>query len=417
MKYTKYIVIFFAFITLYLSSCTVQYEINENENPDEIKSTDSDFVETEENYYNNMTETTEGVSDISCNPFAYKYSNRIVIPEYFGLDYYINEKTGNIVNTNTDPLYTYDENSYQNLDVYEVFFLETPEAIKYHNNAIYYIDGVFHSDGMSYEICSVTADGQNKEIYYTSGNFIFNIFPYDNYLYFTAQGQDGNIEIYKLNYKTKDVKPILFNEKNRGYGSVYESDDAIFCTKSYTLIKTNMEFSTEEIIEVHASSILSDGKYLYYTVPNLLKSDVLLTNDLYKYNIETGEKIKLYENVWAFQITDNNIYFTKKVTKLVPNPDPQPGDKNLYDRFDGKIYRIDKDGNNEALIRDDSDVYFYENFAVYGDYIYMRYYDYSENLYTIYLETYGDERQSYVRYGRVRIDSPESKIYVLKKPE
>ena len=419
----KYILFIFIIITLLLTSCVVQYENIEDKTLDETNSKEeTTSIEFEENYYNNMTETVKNVSNITQNSFFYKYQDRIAILDFYGMNYYINEKTGNINNMNTDPLYIYDKDLYQDSKILEVNFLKTPDALKYHNDTIFYLNEIIQEIDkkgiFTYEICSTALDGQNKQTYCNSNGYIWGIFPYDDYLYFSAQGLDGNVEVNKLDYKTKNVTPIQYDGNNRGYSAVYESGDERFCTKAvYTLIKTDKEFTKEEIIEEYAYFIMADDKYLFYMSPRKTKTEVFETRDLYRYDMKTGEKIKLYENVWSFYITDNNVYFTKKVEKLIPNPNPQPGDKDFYDLTGGKIYRINKDGNNEALLRNDSEVYYYEDFAVFGDYIYARYFDYTDNLYTIHEKTFGDERQSYVRYGRVRIDSPDSKFFVLKKPE
>ncbi len=218
--------------------------------------------------------------------------------------------------------------------------------IIYCNNYLYSIkpESSLGGGGNSIYQIDLTAS-KAKKIYESDGNELFDIFSYENYIFFKEQKQQGNYSI--IRYDTGSGKMAFMGQQgNKDFADLLISGSTImvlFADDIY-YYKTNSDFS--EFIKINyfttadiSWKYISDGKMyansdsidgVYYTPDKYRRNDINVV--FYSIDICTGERKNIYINKDKWMVMcgmgEGYIYYytmeekdVNDVIKLLPTPE------------------------------------------------------------------------------------------------
>jgi len=206
--------------------------------------------------------------------------------------------------------------------------------------------------------------GYDKFLYYITALYSKSDLGerYD-YVLYRADIKNGSIEeiptdkIYSSagnSMNTNDIPSIYTIDKDRIYWYAPGEDGYIYYT-------TNLAGKDRRELMVSNPRIMNGSYYdgwAYYTVnlgsgsiaecrTDLERQKFLNQQSLHRYHIETGKDEVLVENLGKYTVTEDGIFYT--VCENAPAEIKFNGTA-YYDIFGGKLYRMNHDGSNSALI-------------------------------------------------------------------
>ena len=242
-------------------------------------------------------------------------------------------------------------------------------SFKTYKNRLYMIEMVA-SKNANNRILSTNQYAEDAIIHYENdGNSISQIVVNDKYIFFSQRDGENIDNIYRLDLKTNEVKCMTKDNKDIYYSPLFIINDYLYFSDEMKMYRTDFDFKNIEIVKEDAANngFQTDSEYIYYhkyikSTENNYDGEHLLM----RMNLDgTDEKI-IEENAGTFFLTDKNIYFSYSMRDIEAL---QWGKQ--FDSIKGKIYKMDKDGNNVELITDIPDLFILGDYYIYGDYIYF----------------------------------------------
>jgi len=387
----------------------------------------SDYTTVDDNYKNSQINNLNRSSQI---PYIKTLNSKLIYHEW-GQLYNIDFETGKTGYSCLDPICDHLQcvfgpnnnimmslfaNGYKEAGN-RIYVLRHSELL---DNEIIEVNGTLKV--ISYEIISFDLDGKNVKMHYSTKQSVFDIYLIDEtLLYFTMQDYDTGLwMLCKLDLvsgkMTELNKPdvLVANVFKIGEYTYYQQVRLFFRFK-------NDDMQNAEIISDQGSvghTFFWNNESIFFRISDEIKGEHAaghsrLLFKLMRYDCQKGELTVIAENVRDYYLTSDYIYFSPNLEKEIENPNENGSP--YIDWIGGKIYRMDHDGNNVELIRDDEDKIYYNSYYILGDYIYSVSVPYMDDMYNFIINKGNDSANMIL--GRVRIDQPDKPYYVLRKPE